>query len=83
MTRDERALLLSMACAMAEILEAGAAPLDTIGDHGREIRALLDRLQEQEKEEGLIRHFERRRRPKPPPPSLRPRAAPDPGPTPL
>lgn len=47
MTRDERALLLSVAGAMAEILEAGAAPMDTISDHGREIRALLDRIQAQ------------------------------------
>jgi hypothetical protein len=62
MTRDERALLLSVAGAMAEILEAGAAPLDTISDHGREIRTLIDRIQAQEMAGNPIPRPERRPR---------------------
>lgn len=63
MTRDERALLLSVAGAMAKILEAGAAPMDTISDHGREIRTLLDRIQAREMAASPTRRPERRVRP--------------------
>lgn len=81
MTRDERALLLSVAGAMAEILEAGAAPMDTIGDHGREIRTLLDRIQAREMAGSPMPRPERRPRPGRARQLLaRPGLVPDPGP---
>lgn len=84
MTRDERALLLSVASAMAEILEAGAAPLDTISDHAGELRALLDRMHAQEAEGKPTRRLERRERPKPTTPlTSKRRVPPDRGPAPL
>lgn len=80
MTRDERALLLSVAGAMAEILEAGAAPMDTISDHGPEIRALLDRIQAQAIAGSPMSRPERRVRPGRTRRLIaRPSALPDPG----